>query len=251
MKSNLYQIREEDLAEFELLYAADITDNAFFLFNAKLELDEVLRHKFVVYQLLREEIDNAGLEGEALKNRFQLLERSRKREKAYLKFSVLAFIVSVLVSVVFYSSRDVRYEHAQLYQQYKYAESGFPILMSDSTDNAFNTAMVQLAEKKFAAAAQLLKDCPPNDTTSYYLAYCDEVRGSFHLALGKYTKLKSSFSKLIKEKSTFRRALILLKLKHKLAQVELQKIASDQAHLYQPLASKILSSLSKSKVCTR
>jgi len=251
MKSSLYQISEEELVEFDLLYGAETKDNAFFLLKAKLELDEVLQHKYLVYEFLRAEINNECLEVDAIKNRFQLLDRRRKRTRIFLRWSALAVVLSVLITVVFYSSNKPQDQHALLYSQYKYAESGFPILMASTADNSFNSAMIHLANKQFHAAAELLKHCPKSDTTRYYLAYCKEVSGDIYVALNHYSHLQVSASKLIKDKSMFRRALLFLKLNKNSAMTELQNIASDSTNLYQPLAKEILKSLNKTKVSTR
>ena len=251
MKSSLYQISEEELVEFDLLYGAETKDNAYFLIKAKLELDEVLQHKYVVYKLLRAEIDNDCLELDAIKNRFKLLDRKGKRNRIYLRWSALAVIVCVLITMVLYSSKKTQQQHELLYSQYKYSESGLPILMASSAENNFNSAMIHLANKQFHVAARELKNCSKTDTTVYYLAYCKELGGDVNAALAQYTQLQVSTSKLIQDKSKFRRALLLMKLNNKSSIGLLQKVSSDPSNSYQPLATKILKSLNKTKVSTR
>ena len=56
MKSELYQLSEEEINDFDQLYDGTLTEEAYYLIKAKLQLDEVLQHKYLVFKMLRNQI---------------------------------------------------------------------------------------------------------------------------------------------------------------------------------------------------
>ena len=100
MRNEVYILSDIEIEEFDKLYDGNISEEDYYLFMAKLKLDEVLHHKLLVYKLLRKEIELDGLANKTLKQRFTTLDQNLKKKKFRL-FSILS---SVLLNVYFKTS---------------------------------------------------------------------------------------------------------------------------------------------------
>jgi hypothetical protein len=241
MNNNLYEFSEAELNEFDQLYEGTLLEEEFYVLKAKLQLDEILQHKYLVYKMLRREIENDGLTNKLLKARLTALDQNnRKKQIGILTFSLL----SILVIFGFLWFLDNKPSvNTQIYDQYKDSESGISIKMSDDSSNELNEVMIDIAKSNFNVAIEKLNDFNKNDTVIYYLGYCEERLGNDSKAIGIYQTLYSSKSDFIRNKSKFRIGLLHIKYGDRKAVDELTNIASEPANPYAPLAREVLKSI--------
>jgi hypothetical protein len=76
-------------------------------------------------------------------------------------------------------------------------------------------------------------------------AFCLEQRGAFESASDQYKDLKKSESKMIKQKSEFRFALLYILLNKQESFKHMSLIAADSTHIYQDLAQEVMEELVK------
>lgn len=243
MKNNIYDLSDVEIDDFDKMYDGTFSDDEYFIFKAKLELDEILRHKFLVYQSLRNEIEQDGLSNKVLKARFNYLVQSRhQRKRKILTLSILASVIVLITYLKIINANDINIE---LYNKYKNYGVAVPLTMAKSNPSELNKALIAIANEQFDLGLQKLANCDSTDTVAFYSAYCEEQLEEDETAIKLYQKLTHSASTPIKEKSQFRRALLQLKLNDKNAQNELKRIAQDSTHAYSRAAQEILSSLTK------
>lgn len=243
MKNNIYDLSDVEIDDFDKMYDGTISDEEYFIFKAKLELDEILRHKFLVYQSLRNEIEQDGLSNKVLKARFNYLVQSRRQRKR--KIFTLSFFTIVIVLITYLKIINAHDINIELYNKYKNYGVAVPLTMAKSNPSELNKALIAIANEQFDVGLQKLANCNSTDTVTFFTAYCKEQLEEDETAIKLYQKLTHSASTLIKEKSQFRRALLQLKLRRKNAENELKIIAKDSNHMYSKAAQEILSSLTK------
>ena len=101
MKTEIYQIKENELNDFDQLYDGTISEDYFYIIKAKLQLDEVLNHKFILYKMLRREIELDGLSNKVLKIRLSALDQRNSNKKyKYGLVSLFSFVVIVFVIMI-------------------------------------------------------------------------------------------------------------------------------------------------------
>jgi hypothetical protein len=243
MKSNLYELSEAELIEFDQLYDGTIGEEEFYVLKAKLQLDEVLQHKYLVYKMLRREIDKDGLANEVLKARLKTLDQKyRKKRQWMLSASLISFLMAICLIWIF-NTKSAR--NAQIYYQFKDSEAGLSIKMSDGVAADLNAVMVDIARSDYNSALEKLNQIAINDTTLYYSGYCEERMNNDTKAENIYNRLKKSKSDFIRYKSQFRLALIYLKNEKKTAKKELEEIASEPKNPYSKIAKEVLKSMDK------
>ena len=101
------------------------------------------------------------------------------------------------------------------------------------------------AKENFDLAITELKKGAKNDTTAYYVAYCQERLGEDEIALKSYKQLSRSASGDLEDKCLFRMALLHLKVNNAKAKDELNAIAADPENLYSNLSKEIIALMSK------
>ena len=243
MKSELYQCSEEELQDFDHLYDGTFSEEEYYLIKAKMQLDEVLQHKYLVYKMLRNEIEQDGLSNRVLKSR--LLELDRKRQQSKKAFFSLAIFAAVACALILMLQLNRVDNKVALYHQYKDAESGLTIPMAEAHDSPLAAAMIAIANEQYEQGIHALAKCTATDTTLYYWAYCQERLSADQSALKAYVKLTQSHSLTIKHKSEFRIALLHVKHNAANASIELQHIAQDPENPYNKLAQELITSMNK------
>jgi hypothetical protein len=241
MKNEDYILSDSEVEEFDKLYDGTLSEEEFYVIKAKLKLDEVLQHKFLVYKLLRKEIEQDGMANKILKERFTVIEL-RLKKKRFRLFSVLTSFLIAAVLVLIFTSKN---NNIKVYEQYRDTESGISIRMNNLNRNKLDTAMIEIAKGEYSQAISILGQLTATDTTMYFKAYCYERLGNYNLALIEYVRLSTSSATIISQKSKFRVALLKLRSGDKNAIGELKLIAADPENLYNRTAQEILESTSK------
>jgi hypothetical protein len=241
MRNKDYILSDIEIEEFDKLYDGNISEEDYYLLMAKLNLDEVLQHKYLVYKLLRKEIEQDGLANKVLKQRFTALDQNLKKNKFRL-LSILSSIVFIAL-ITFFFTRDSK--NIGIYEKYRESESGISIKMNNLTRNRLDSAMVEIAKGEYDQAQLYLSQLPISDTTLYYKAYCNERLGNFTEASSQYERLVKSNTTIIRQKSRFRLALLKLRSGDKNAISELKRIAKDAGNMYNRTAQEIISSMNK------
>lgn len=237
MENNLYDLSEAELQEFDELYEGTIGEEQFYVLKAKLQLDEVLKHKYLVYKLLRREIENDGIASKVLKARLSALDQKSKKNKKRLLVGSLVSVIAVVSLILFFSNKS---PESNIYNQFKDTETGLSIQMSPNSATELNQVMIAIAKSDYTHALKKLSKLPASDTISYYSAYCEERLEQDNKAERVYITLLHSKTKFIADKSQFRLALVHLKQGKKTALNELTIIASSQSHNYQTTAKMIM-----------
>lgn len=242
MKNDLYNLTESELEEFDQLYEGTIDENSFYVLKAKLHLDEVLKHKYTVYKMLRKEIELDGLSNQVLKLRFVNLDKQAKnRKRNYLLASIMA-IAAILIAALIINPTS---SNEKLYNQYKNSEGGISIRMSSTNSDMLNKAMIDIGNNDYENAILKLQVLPQSDTALFYLGYCNERREEFEQAKETYYDLLKSNSDFIRHKSSFRLALLKLKSNDNDAIQLMDKIAKDTTNPYSRIAQEIILSSGK------
>jgi len=242
MKSELYNLTEQELEDFDKLYDGALTEEEYYVLKAKLQLDEILQHKFLVYKLMRREIEADSVSSKALKHRLVKLDKKSGIGRRVVIWSSLLFGLLLLGSLFFQRAQS---ESEVIYQKYVDSEAGLSISMDSKNTSEITHAMLKIANEDFTGALEHLKRLPANDTVLYFQGYCLERQGELRLAEKTYYDLASSTSEFINQKSTFRQALLLVKLGDSKAESQMKRIAADSSHLYNKLAQQILLDLSE------
>jgi len=230
-----FSITDSEIEEFDKLYDGNLSEEDYYLIMAKLQLDEVLRNKYLIYKNLRREIELDGIANRILKNRFISIERKLRKKK--IRFTVIIssfFLVFIAFGLLRFNN------NISIYEKYKDSEAGFPIKMSQNTNEAFNFAMVQIGNGAYEDAILTLTSLPKSDTIIYFTAYCAERLGDFKEAKERYEDLVESNSPLISQKSAFRSALLKFRTQKNEGITEMEIIANDPEHLYKRLAQEII-----------
>jgi hypothetical protein len=243
MKSELYELTDTEIEEFDNLFDGNISEEEYYILKAKIQLDEVLQHKYLLYKMLRHEIEQDGLANKVLKGRLRVLDKSINKRKHFILFSSLFAIGMLVFALLLFFNGFNRGN--EIYQQYKDSETGLSIKMNRGETVNLNSAMVNVAHGKFELAIQEFGKVNQNDTTTFYIGYCYEKLNNDLLAISQYEKLSNSKSKLIHDKSVFRLSLLYLKTGDKRAKQMLQTIINDSSNLYHKAAIEMVSSLGK------
>jgi len=237
MKSELYNLTEAELELFDKLYDGTIDEDSFYAIKSQLQKDEVLRHKFIVYKLMRKEIEQDGVSSKVLKQHFKELDNKVRWRKRFLFIGSLAITISIILAIIVLQLNN---QGNLIYNTYKSAESGLPIRMAENDVDQLEQSMIDMANNDFKQAIEALNQLLPSDTVVYYQAYCNERLEHFDLAQGSYEKLSRSSSDFIKHKAAFRLALLQIKLQDKNALMSMQQIANDSTNDYHRLAHEIV-----------
>jgi hypothetical protein len=243
MKSDLYELSEAELIEFDQLYDGTIGEEEFYVLKAKLQLDEVLQHKYLVYKMLRQEIEKDGLASKVLKARLTVLDQKNRKKKQWILSASLISFLMVICMIWMFGSRPNK--NSQIYNQFKDSETGLSIQMKAGNADDLKDAMVDIAKSNYGSALENLNQIVINDTTLYYSGYCEERLGNYVKAETIYNSLKNSKSDFIRHKSRFRFAMIHLKNGEKTARDEFELIASEASNPYSALAKEVLKSIDK------
>jgi len=241
MKNEDYILSDSEVEEFDKLYDGTLSEEEFYVIKAKLKLDEVLQHKFLLYKLLRKEIEQDGMANKILKERFTVIEL-RLKKKRFRLFSVLTSFLIAAVLVLIFTHKN---NNIEVYEKYRDTESGISIRMNNLNRKKLDTAMIEIAKGEYSQAISTLGQLTSTDTTMYFKAYCSERLGNYNVALIEYVRLSTSSATIISQKSKFRVALLKLRSGDKNAIGELKLIAADPENLYSRTAQEILESTSK------
>ena len=68
-----FSITDSEIEEFDKLYDGNLSEEDYYLIMAKLQLDEVLRNKYLIYKNLRKEIELDGIANRILKKELEVL----------------------------------------------------------------------------------------------------------------------------------------------------------------------------------
>ena len=241
MRNEVYILSDIEIEEFDKLYDGNISEEDYYLFMAKLKLDEVLHHKLLVYKLLRKEIELDGLANKTLKQRFTTLDQNLKKKKFRL-FSILSSVLLIALIAFFFTKEN---KNIEIYEKYMDSESGISIKMDNLSRNRLDSVMVEIAKGEYEQAQLFLSELPTSDTTLYYKAYCNERLENYTEASKLYEGLIKSNATIIQQKGTFRFVLLKLRSGDKNAIKELRRIANDTNNMYNRTAQEIVSSMNK------
>ncbi len=238
---------DADIDGFDALFEGPLSVAAFQSLQLSLKDDVLYRYKFMVYRALRNEIEADQFVRMAIKTRLSGLEKNTRAgkaswKKAWVGLSLAASILLMVFLVLTFNKNTIG---VQVYEQYKFAEPGFPITMDADNSSNFSNAMMLFAKEDYEESMQQLQTLPPSDTTQYYIAICNELLGNYLDVTEVYSTLKGSNSTFIAHKAEFRLALVQLQLNSALAKNMFLKIAADPTQAYQTQAKEILRLLSK------
>lgn len=243
MKSELYELTEKEIEEFDNLFDGNTSEEEYYILKAKIQLDEILQHKYLLYKMLRREIEQDGLANKVLKRRLIMLDKSSTKKK---QFTVLSGLFAVFIFIVFFIwMLNGNNKYKEIYTKFKDSESGLSIKMSKESKSDLNNAMINLANGKIDLAMQEFSELVQTDTTVYFIGYCNEKLNNDLEAISHYEKLLSSQSKTIQDKSVFRLSLLYIKTEDKRAWNTLQMAIKDSSNIYQQAAIEVLASLGK------
>lgn len=241
MKSELYKLTEKEIEEFDNLFDGNISEEDYYILKAKIQLDEVLQHKYLLYKMLRREIEQDGLANKILKGRLMNLDKTATKRKKYILLSSL-FTLCIGVLLMLFNGSN---KNKEIYNKYKDSETGLSIKMSRETTSNLNSAMINLANGNFDMSMQELSKLKQTDTTAFYISFCNEKLNNDIIAITNYEKLLNSKSKIIHDKSVFRLSLLYIKTDDKRARETLQTVINDSSNYYQKAAIEVLASLGK------
>jgi|688.fasta_scaffold75712_2 hypothetical protein len=240
---DLYQLSEEDILEFDELFNRTLTEDEFYILKAKIELDEIYKHKFKVYRALRKEIEDEAMTSDTLKSRLNTLKRKvrrRRRFRIYISFTIIAFVL--FLGLNYWLNRpDLNQE---IYSNYRNTEVGLSLKMNAESPKMIDSAMYYFANIEYGKALFYLKKAPKSDSVDFYIAYCNEMLDNSDLAIRLYQAIMDQSSmRLYQDKAKFRLALMYLKDKDKKFKDLFQEIAEDDSNAYKELAIEILKSI--------
>ncbi len=237
MNNEDYILSDIEIDEFDQLYDGTIREEDYYVLMAKLKLDEVLQHKYLVYKLLRKEIEQDGLANKILKQRFTAIDQNLRKKKFRL-FSILSSVLLIALITFFFTKEK---KNIEIYEKYMNSESGITIKMNNLNRNRLDSVMIEIAKGEYEQAQLFLSELPTSDTTLYYKAYCNERLGNYTGAYKLYERLIKSNPTIIQQKSTFRLTLLKLRSGDKNAIKELRRIAEDTNNMYNRTAQEIVS----------
>jgi hypothetical protein len=244
MKNNdLYQLTENDILEFDELFNRTLTEDEFYILKAKIELDEIYKHKFRVYRALRKEIEVEAISSDTLKNRLcKLKKKVRRRRMIHFYISTLLIAFVLFLGINYWLNKpDVNQE---VYSNYKNIEVGLSLKMNAENPKMIDSAMYYFANIDYDKALYYLKKAPKSDSVDFYIAYCNEMLENSDLAIDTYQDIiKKSSIRLYQDKAKFRLALMYLKDKNKKFKDLFKEIAEDDSNAYKELAADILKSI--------
>ena len=244
MKNNdLYQLTESDILEFDELFNRTLTEDEFYILKAKIELDEIYKHKFRVYRALRKEIEEEAISSDTLKNRLSKLKKKvRRRRMVYFYISSLLIVFVLFLGINYWLNKpDLNQE---VYSKYKNIEVGLSLKMNAENPKMIDSAMYYFANIDYDKALYYLKKAPKSDSVDFYIAYCNEMLENSDLAIDTYQDIiKKSSIRLYQDKAKFRLALMYLKDKNKKFKDLFKEIAEDDSNAYKELAADILKSI--------
>ena len=244
MKNNdLYQLTENDILEFDELFNRTLTEDEFYILKAKIELDEIYKHKFRVYRALRKEIEEEAISSDSLKNRLSKLKKKvRRKRMIHFYISSLLIVFVLFLGINYWLNKpDVNQE---VYSNYKNIEVGLSLKMNAENPKMIDSAMYYFANIDYDKALYYLKKAPKSDSVDFYIAYCNEMLENSDLAIDTYQDIiKKSSIRLYQDKAKFRLALMYLKDKNKKFKDLFKEIAEDDSNAYKELAADILKSI--------
>jgi predicted nucleic acid-binding Zn ribbon protein len=244
MKNNdLYQLTESDILEFDELFNRTLTEDEFYILKAKIELDEIYKHKFRVYRALRKEIEEEAISSDSLKNRLSKLKKKvRRKRMIHFYISSLLIVFVLFLGINYWLNKpDLNQE---VYSKYKNIEVGLSLKMNAENPKMIDSAMYYFANIDYDKALYYLKKAPKSDSVDFYIAYCNEMLENSDLAIDTYQDIiKKSSIRLYQDKAKFRLALMYLKDKNKKFKDLFKEIAEDDSNAYKELAADILKSI--------
>jgi tetratricopeptide (TPR) repeat protein len=239
MKISDYNLTDNDINHFDDLYSRKLTEEEYYILIAKLELDEVYRHKYKLYSSFLKEVNYDAYSSKILKERFERVKYKTSRRKKifrfYISFAVICFFFTFLFYLNFINISD-----SELYNYYKDVEIGIPIKMGVKEASAMDSLMILVATNKYNKAINLLSNMPKTDTSEYFKGICYERLNKLDEALIIYNTNLNSKDKILKDKSNFRIGLIYLKLNDKRSEIVFSNIAKDSLNDYQGHAINII-----------
>jgi hypothetical protein len=232
---------EEEIDIFDSLYEGRLSEDAFYEIKSRLQKDTLMQKRFLVYKLMRKEIENNSITSITLKDRFNRLNQKNKKKAKKTKSLLVSFVIIILLSLLtIYVTKDTS---SSIYNKYKDSEAGLPIKMNKHNGENFDEAMIVIHDGDFKAALSILNKMPISDTTLFYKAYSHEMLGETAEASKIYEYLKQSSSKFIREKSEFRFVLLLIKNKNPDSMMELENLKNDSLHYYHEIITDLITVL--------
>lgn len=233
------------IQDFDDLYNGVLSEEQYYILKDKLQKDKVLREQYLIYKMLRNEIEKDGIANKVIKARFAKLDKKKRAQKQLFRVFAASLSVIVILGVLWFNFKEDGNTKDSLYELYKDTEPGLPIRMNKEESEKLNLVMVEISKKNYEEALIQLTKMPANDTSNYFKGFCLEMKGSFAEAESIYLQLKSASSIYIKEKADFRHALLQLESEKNTAQELFNLIAADSTHAFSRLAKEINSHISK------
>jgi TolA-binding protein len=148
-------------------------------------------------QILKEKLQNKA-------NKTKNLCTNRR----FTAFRIAAMLIFVLgIAALLRFTVFNKSSHEKLAMEYKIKDPGTPVLMSNSTDKAFNKAMSLYQQENYAEAedcfAQLLKSKPKNDTILFYKAISAFENSNYTTAIQDFEQLVSLSNSAYQEKARY------------------------------------------------
>ena len=239
MKISDYNLTDNDINHFDDLFSRKLTEEEYYILIAKLELDEVYRHKYKLYRSFLKEVNYDAYSSKILKERFERVKNKTSRRKKVFRFYISFAVVCFFFTFLFYLN-FINVSNNELYNFYKDVEIGLPIKMDSKEATVMDSLMILVATNKYNNAINLITNISKSDTSEYFKGICYERLDKLDSALIIYNSILNAKDKMLKDKSNFRIGLIYLKLNDKRSEVVFSNIAKDSLNVYQSHAINII-----------
>ncbi len=237
------KLSDADIEAFDKHIQGKMSEEEQNSFQQKLANDTSLRDSYLLYKMIVNKVKVDAEENEVLKQRLFKVSKRAKRN-TWLKWLTGAAAILILAFLVgrFWQPTSTDYS------KYLFDEPGLSIQMSVSNDNSWGLFSNEFAKKDYGKCLVLLVKIGSNDTATYYSGICNEYLNRNDRAMQYYQLLYSSPNDLLKNKSMFRSAILLLnKNENEPAIKLLNQLSSTTNNPYSPDAIKVLDAINGKK----
>ncbi len=212
------------------------------LFKRKLEDEPQFRDNYRFYKMIITKVQEEAALKESLKARFiQVEKRSRRFNLRRIFFSSAAVLLIAVALFTYKYSRS-----GNDYSKYMFEEPGLSIKMGSNTVNKWAAFSTGYADKKYEDCISILSAYQSNDTAIYYSGVCYEYLHKTDSATYYYNQLENSTNTILRQKSNYRKAIIMLRGSDRLQGLTLLKnIANDPTNQYNAKAKEVIKDISE------
>ena len=237
------KLGDTDVEAFDRFIKGKMEEEELDTFKLRLADDASFRDSYLLYKMIVDKVKADAEENEVLKQRLFKVSKRAKRN-TWLKWLTGAAAILILAFLVgrFWQPTST------YYSKYLFDEPGLPIQMSVNNDNSWGLFSNEFAKKDYGKCLLLLEKIGSNDTATYYSGICNEYLNHNDKAIQYYQLLYSSPNDLLKNKSMFRSAILLLnKNENEPAIKLLSQLSSTTNNPYSPDAMKVLDAINGKK----